>query len=138
MDEHKLTGWRLHFDDARRRFGRCAYRAKQINLSRVLVKLNSEEKVRDTILHEIAHALAGPGVGHGQKWKVAAMSVGCNPQRCYGDDVVTPTATFTGTCPGCGRTVERHRRSKIACGECCRKHNGGRYDKKFVFKWKRN
>lgn len=34
------------------------------------------KEVHETILHEIAHALAGPGAGHGPKWREMARRVG--------------------------------------------------------------
>ena len=55
--------WQFKFDNSKRRFGQCVYGRKyglpyhMIKLSKPLVALNSEEQVRDTILHEIAHAL---------------------------------------------------------------------------------
>ena len=135
MKENKLTGWRLHFDNAHKRFGRCNYRLKQINLSAILVKLNDEPVVTDTILHEIAHAIIGPGNGHNRKWEIAAISIGCNAERCYGEEVIMPQATFTGTCPTCKNTVQRYiRRNLLACGKCCK----GKHNSKHVFVWSRN
>jgi hypothetical protein len=52
-------------DSAVRRFGTCRYSRKLITLSRQLIELNDQARVLDTILHEIAHALAGPKTGHG-------------------------------------------------------------------------
>ena len=41
------------------------------------------EVIKNTILHEIAHAIVGYGVSaHGSEWKRMAMSIGCNGQRC--------------------------------------------------------
>ena len=50
--------WSFKLDRSKVCFGKCYYSKKQISLSRYLVELNDEEEVRDTILHEIAHALA--------------------------------------------------------------------------------
>src|SRR5687767_14955649 len=70
MRQHGLDalGWTFGFDHARRRFGRCDYTDKRITLSRALTFLNSVDEVRDTVLHEIAHALT-PGAGHGARWR---------------------------------------------------------------------
>ncbi len=42
-------------------------------------------------------------------------------------------------CPGCGNTVMRGRRlsdvRRSACGACCRRHNGGRFDARFVMRF---
>jgi predicted SprT family Zn-dependent metalloprotease len=60
-----------------------------IELSRKLVELNTEDEVRDTILHEIAHLLTW-GDDHGSKWKKMCVKLGCRPEAKYGEDVVSP------------------------------------------------
>jgi predicted SprT family Zn-dependent metalloprotease len=119
MKRHKLPPkWSFRFDRSKVRFGRCSYAKQEISLSSHLVKLNGEAEVRDTLLHEIAHALAPRGAGHGLVWRTVALSIGCNGQRCYGREVARPQPKYTGTCPTCGRVIYRHRRTVIACGSC--------------------
>ena len=78
--EHGLANWDVMFDGARARFGCCYYHKKLITLSKVLVELNDEAEVLDTILHEIAHGLT-PG-GHTKAWRKTALAIGCNGKRC--------------------------------------------------------
>ena len=61
MDHHGLIekGWTFVWMKMKRTFGQCWHSKKQILLSWPLTSLNDETTVRDTILHEIAHALAG-------------------------------------------------------------------------------
>ena len=40
----------------------------------------NEEEIRDTVLHEIAHAIAGPEAGHGPLWKATARRIGATPR----------------------------------------------------------
>ena len=62
IEAHGLAPrWKFAFDRAIRRFGNCDYTRRRITLSAPLTLLNDEEKVKDTILHEIAHALAHEG-----------------------------------------------------------------------------
>jgi predicted SprT family Zn-dependent metalloprotease len=124
LQQHGLSRqWRFVFDRAVRRFGNCNYRRKTISLSAKLTQLNDEAIVRDTILHEIAHALAPRNAGHGEKWKTIARSIGCNAQRCYGDDVVTPKQKYIGKCPNCATTIRRNRKKRLSCARCDRKYN---------------
>ena len=59
MQQHKLPReWSFGFDRSKVRFGKCDYGKKRISLSRHLVEANGIAVVRETILHEIAHALA--------------------------------------------------------------------------------
>ena len=125
MTRHGLADWQFLFDHARWRFGSCQPRRKRITLSRVLTLLNDESEIRDTILHEIAHALT-PGDGHGNRWKAACVKIGARPTRCYSDErVASPPrrpARFRIGCPVCGWWADRHRRSrhKLICRSCRR------------------
>jgi predicted SprT family Zn-dependent metalloprotease len=131
MRLHKLPAeWSFEFDRSKVRFGKCNYCKKQISLSKYLVELNGEDEVRDTIHHEIAHALAPRGAGHGPDWKSLASSIGCNGRRCFGQEVVRPVPKYRGTCPSCRRVIFRHRRKIIACGNCA-----PAFDPKYLFVW---
>lgn len=101
LTEHGLTqkGWRGDLDTAEKRFGLCSPSRKTITLSRSLVALNSQEEVLDTILHEIAHALAaietGDNCGHDHRWRAICRRIGAKPERCYDSrDVTTPNASW--------------------------------------------
>ena len=43
---------------------------------------STEENVKNTLLHEIAHALAGHEHNHDEVWKATARSIGCDGCRC--------------------------------------------------------
>ena len=110
--------WRFEFDGAVRRFGQCNHRDKVISLSRRLVVLNGEEQVRETILHEVAHALAGPKAHHNLRWKTIARSIGAMDERCYSDQTVTqPPARYHVQC--CGIIYKRWRRPHPKSRYCC-------------------
>lgn len=80
MEEHGLTGWTLAFVEARRRLGDCHYQDRVIRISRAHALEGSEEQIRDTVLHEIAHAIAGPEAGHGPLWRATARRIGATPR----------------------------------------------------------
>jgi SprT protein len=128
---HKLSPkWSFKFDRSKVSFGKCNYAKKQISLSQYLVRLNDENEVRDTILHEIAHALAPRGAGHNSVWRSIALSIGCNGKRCYGADVARPAPKFKGTCPSCKVVIYRHRRTEVACASC-----SPVFERKYAFVW---
>lgn len=125
MMKHGLSHWDFKFDHSVSRFGACWYHKRLITLSAKLVELNDETQVRDTILHEIAHALAGHGAGHGPIWKQVCRTIGAKPQRCYSQsDVVQPKAKLKAICGVCDHVTYRNRRPKrgavLCCGKCYR------------------
>ena len=139
MKKHGLEGWTFRFDRAKRRFGYCNYKQKTITLSKEITRLNDEERVKNTLLHEIAHALLGPGYGHKWEWQNKALEIGCDAERCFNPNVVKiPKGKYLYECPNCKKVTEymRKLRRATACGPCCKKHNFGEFTEKFklVFK----
>lgn len=137
LRQHGLLakGWKIKFDRARKRFGYCDERKKEISLSKPLVILNDRPQIEDTILHEIAHALAGYEAGHGDKWKAIARSIGCNAERGYDDTtVVQPLPKYQAVCKFCYRVVSRETMPKkpISCGRCYRQCYNPKYQ--LIFK----
>lgn len=79
LAEHGLEGWRVSFDNTSRRLGVCRHRSKTISLSRQYIAVGEDATTLDTIRHEVAHALAGPGEGHGPVWRDIAARLGADP-----------------------------------------------------------
>ena len=119
-----LPGWRAVYDSARCRAGQCDFTKKTVSFSRHLIKCGQPEQMREIILHEIAHALAGPRCGHGPAWRDIARRIGCTGQRCHNMELVPARWTFC--CPrGCW-SRQCFRRSQISnrtkcrqCGQLC-------------------
>jgi predicted SprT family Zn-dependent metalloprotease len=121
MTRHGLTGWTFALADTRRRLGVCKYRPKRIEISEFYAANNPVEKVRDTLLHEIAHALAGPAARHGPVWKAVAARIGATPRACDSSpNTVVRPGDWQSTCPGCNRTHHRYRRPRSLSGYRCR------------------
>lgn len=119
MDRHGLGDWALRFDTAKRRAGLCRYDKHLISLSKPLTALYSHEQVRETVLHEIAHALAGAPAGHGQSWRAVARRIGASGQRCVDPQAPTVPAPWVGRCRA-GHRHERFRRPSrpMSCIRC--------------------
>jgi hypothetical protein len=119
LEVHGLDDWQVSYDNAKRRAGICKFAEQTLGLSAPLTAVHTEDDVRDTILHEIAHALVGPVHGHDATWWAMATRIGCSGERCVSPDSPTPPAAWLGACPG-GHTLERHRRPErvLTCGLC--------------------
>jgi predicted SprT family Zn-dependent metalloprotease len=135
MDAHGLTDWKLTFDRAVRRAGITRFDRKVISLSAPLMRKYAEvgahEQVRETILHEVAHALAGPRHNHDATWQAIARRIGSTGLRTVAPDAPTIETDWVGTCPA-GHTVTRHRRP-AGIRSCSRCAQG--FDDRFLITW---
>ena len=124
IEQHLPGGkWTFQWTNSVRNCGLCRYHPPTILLSRQYVTRNPEPLVRNTVLHEIAHALAGSRAGHGPEWKQVCRTVGCLPKR-LNHSAVMPTGKWRATCGGCDRLFSRHRRPPAGriyfCPKCGR------------------
>ena|ERR1022692_257858 len=116
MNEHGLNDWDWKFTNAIRKFGSCSHRMKTIILSKPLTELCTDDEVKDTILHEIAHALC-PKEGHNEIWKAMAIQLGGSGNQ-YGPSGYNVPYKYEATCKN-GHKYYTHRRSKsYSCGYC--------------------
>jgi hypothetical protein len=118
LQAHGLRDWSFGFNRSKVQMGLCLYGPRVIALSTHFVELNGDDAVRDTLLHEMAHALVGPGHGHDAVWRAKCREVGARPER-LGYDVNMPVGRWQAVCPGCGRLHDRHRRPKHPVGWWC-------------------
>jgi predicted SprT family Zn-dependent metalloprotease len=118
MARHGLAGWTFGFNRRKRTLGLCHHAARIIELSIYFVERNCLEEIRDTILHEIAHALVGPEHGHDVVWRAKCREVGARPERCGQADM--PEGRWQARCNGCGSLFSRHRKPRRLKGWFCR------------------
>ena len=78
---HLPNCWKFEWHNKVNSLGTCNEATKTIYLSVRWTRELTEEDVTDTILHEIAHAIAGCYNGHNHIWKQACISIGAIPER---------------------------------------------------------
>ena len=78
--KHGLKDWsvRLNQNPESRFLGLCSYKDKCIILSAHHIDIHPTPDVVNTILHEVAHALVGPGHAHNDIWASKAKEIGCD------------------------------------------------------------
>lgn len=119
LQQHGLAGWRFVWNRRKTCMGLCRYERQTIELSAYFVARNGVEDIRDTLLHEIAHALVGEGHGHDSVWEAKCRELGAIPRRCGQANM--PAGAWQATCPGCTTRFSRHRRparGKYYCKPC--------------------
>lgn len=81
LDFHLLNDWKVHcVNDLRPKsfLGKCVYDKKTILLNVHHLDIHPDVEIKDTILHEIAHALT-PGHNHNEVWQAKAKELGATP-----------------------------------------------------------
>jgi predicted SprT family Zn-dependent metalloprotease len=121
MTKHGLDDWFFGFAQTKRQLGVCKYRQKRIEIAEYHALNSPQESVLDTLLHEIAHALAGPKAGHGPAWKAVAVQIGATPRACdNSDDTAMQPGDWQATCPACTKIIHRYKPPRSLSGyQCC-------------------
>jgi hypothetical protein len=112
----------FRFNRCTRTFGYCIQGLyTRIELSRPMTRINDIKQVKQTLLHEIAHAKAGQGQGHNDVWKKELIKIGGIPCRYYNDaerveKLGSVNQVFSGklVCPSCKKEWHYHRKPKYA------------------------
>ena len=87
---YKCNECEIKFDNAYKRAGACFYQKKTLSFSIRFLRQASADEIRDTLLHEIAHALVGPKNGHNLIWKKKAIELGCSGEIYQRNSFSTP------------------------------------------------
>lgn len=121
MDQHGLTeacGWELVTNRSRRNAGTAQLGRITLSVPILVEGEATEEDVRNTILHEIAHCLVGPGHKHDAVWREKCIEIGGNGRETH--SIKTPHR-YRGTCT-CGKTFHRDAKSdrmhRLICRKC--------------------
>jgi predicted SprT family Zn-dependent metalloprotease len=123
--------WTFAFDNAKTRGGQCDHSARRITVSRYLAARFDDDEIHQVLLHEVAHALAGPRAGHGPRWRTIARELGYVGQRTLDKPVAQDLAPWVGSCPS-GHLHYRYRRpgKPMSCARCSR-----RFSREFLIVW---
>lgn len=117
MDEHGLEDWAIDFGRSTKSAGACYYSRRLIRFSRVIMTAYDDAAVRNTILHEIAHALVGSRHGHDGVWRRKFLELGGNGEaRTLATagvaKAIEDQSKYRAVCSGCGETYSAQRRKK--------------------------
>lgn len=133
LKKHGLRekGWTFTVSRGKNILGSCVYKTKTIKISKYLIQLGTDEEVRETVLHEVGHALAGGKAGHGWLWREKCRDVGLMNPKQYSENIsYDPPHKITLDCSVHGIIEKRHRRLKkgmlerMWCKDCGRISRG--------------
>ena len=119
LDEYGLDNWTFEISSEKVTVGHCYHDRKLIVFSENYAHADWSE-IEDTILHEIAHALVGPGHGHNLTWKLKAMAIGAKPERLAPPHLQSKAEyRYVMECPNCGKQWHRYRMRRRNFGSIC-------------------
>lgn len=130
-----LDGWTFGFSRGKRTLGvtKIPWGASvgEIRLSKYLIENDHASLREETLLHEIAHAVAfvrfgRRSIGHGPLWRQVATEVGASPSAtCRTEPIAEPSLRWT--CDRCGHVVGLFRTPKYAPSTYRHRGCGGRF-----------
>lgn len=120
-------GWRCNFTKVDKWIALCDHTHKRIIVSIPHLNARSEAEFMDTNLHEIAHAIVGPGHNHGAVWQAKAIELGAKPTPCSPSNVdagrsiniaetkeAPQLKAVQKSCPDCGAVAtEKSHKNKL-------------------------
>ena len=118
--ELKLQGWILKMDHPKTRLGQCDHQKKIVSISSYLMRGPScnYKKVKQTLLHEIAHILT-PGHKHDLIWKKQCIRLGGDGRVSASMDI--PGKNWKLICKNCKWRKDYFRKPKLdnkVCMKC--------------------
>lgn len=79
VEKHLPSEWCVILVRSRTLAGECVHSKHEIRINIDSILHYNRKQLIDVVLHEIAHALAGPGKGHGLAWAEKALELGIEP-----------------------------------------------------------
>lgn len=131
LEKHDLRGWKAYWSGMRKSLAETDHREKQIVFSKYFISKASFEEFVGVALHEITHAMLGPGYGHGDEFVELCREISGS------DEYAVPSANFDisrymFTCPECNYSGSHNSNKDKMCGYC---YGEG---KKVVFEARKN
>ena len=123
--------WRFGFDNAKRRAGQCNYTDRLITVSKYLAAKFDDDEIYQVLLHEVAHAMAGPNAGHGARWQRIARDIGYVGGRTHTGEIAHETAPWKGRCPAGHEHFRFRKPTRISSCTLCSK----RFSPDHVIEW---
>lgn len=117
MGSNNLEGWRINFDTRRAVIAEVFHREKVLSYSKYFVAIADKEQFDGVTLHEITHALLGPGMGHDKEFVELCTKI--SPNDHYARLCVDiPLRKYILSCPECGYSGSHQSDEPKNCVQC--------------------
>ena len=109
-----LYDWQCSIHETKDRLGQCDPCSHLLSVCGECASSNIPDSyVYNVMLHEIAHALVGPGKGHGEEWVRTAQRIGCTGEARTIVPLPKSFYEWIGTCTQCGEEYPKNNVTKL-------------------------
>ena len=118
--KYKIKNWNFEFFTKKKSLGMCDFNTKTLYIGLQYCAVNDEKRIRNTLLHEVAHILVGLKNGHNFIWRRKCVEIGGDGERLTQTDKIVATYKHQYKCPACNTIYPTHKRlSTIGfCSKC--------------------
>ena len=117
LHKHGLDDWSIQVYGKRSVLAEAWHTQKTIKVSRFFIYVANREQFDGVILHEITHALLGPGFGHGKEFIDTCTRI--SPDNKYATESGSfKIHRYKFTCPRCEFVGTSNANRDMACARC--------------------
>ena len=117
LRKHGLNDWSVQIFGKRSVLGEAWHKQKTIKISKFFVYVANAEQFEGIVLHEVAHALLGPGFGHGEEFVATCTRISRN-NRYATESSSFKIHRYRFTCPRCEFVGTSNANRDMACARC--------------------
>lgn len=117
LNEHELDGWGVTFNYSRDTVAVASHKNKTISYSKYFVVSAGKEEFDGVTLHEITHALLGPGKGHNYEFRKLCRKISRTDKYARAS-IPTHIRKYTLTCDTCGYSGTHNKKIQVYCKRC--------------------
>lgn len=118
--ENGLGSWKIKVKNTRTSLADTYHREKTIEFSKRFILVATEEQFIGVTLHEIAHAMLGPGFEHGEEFVELCKKISPTDEYAV-PNINIPIRSYIYECTECGTSGGSNRRVDAYCSLCFEK-----------------
>lgn len=119
--QHLGQAWSVTTNNSMTTLGICRHNSKSIGLSTHLLDNNGWEVVKQTVVHEIAHALVGYHAHHNSIWRAKCIALGGDGKTCSEASDARMPYPWLAECFFCSKAtplLSKPRTRVLVCRQC--------------------
>ena len=119
MIKNNLDKWTVKVHSRRKALADCSSKLKTIRFSKHFLCIANREQLEGVTLHEIAHALVGPGHGHDTVFKQKCTELGVDSKYANAKaEGISLPYKYSLTCTECFTTTKSNVKKRYSCSNC--------------------